>query len=107
MEEGDKRVKHRFAPWRTSIDHRVIFSLTLIIITCLVSVVVLTGMILFNLPEKDHGERTLNLGAIMGGLGQLAATGLGAITGYFSANAVHKNKHDSKEIGTSEEEEGE
>lgn len=108
MEEGDKRVKHRFTPWRRSIEHNVIFSLTLIVLTCIISVVILTGLIILNLPDTGYGERSLNLDVIMAIFAQIASTATGALVGYFSARVAHQiTKQGSKEIGTPEGEEGE
>lgn len=91
-----KKGKKGWKPvWRHSVDHRVVFSLTLIIVLCLILVTFLTAMIIAidgHVIGKDPLDRTAarNPDEVVTMLAQIASTAVGALAGYFTAKAVSK-----------------
>lgn len=82
-------------PWRASIDHRVVFSLTLVVALSVSGIIIVSvftlaiqGGIFGSNPEGTEGFRVGD--EIVSVLGQISSAGMGALAGYFTARVIEK-----------------
>ena len=86
--------------WRRSIDHRVIFSITMIIVICLVSTLIVAVSTVWTKKVVN----TRNTDEVITMFGQIASTGIGALAGYFTSRVIeHRYQEDPEDEDTDED----